>query len=1103
MSETPQVPDEAAKPQNRERRLRKRHMAHAVWSGVLGLSVALALGFAVLIGRDIPAPDWLQARIEEKLAEALPDIKIDLGDISLRIERSDLSPRVFFQNVTALDDTGLPFASLSEFSVRAAFPAALKGQFSPKKISLSGALIKLRRASDGHFDLTIGSALQSSEQAASLVELIDRIDQVLVQPELAHLREVSADSLTVLYEDARAGRAWTVDGGRMRLSSKDGQLAIGADFALLGGQDYATTLEMSYDSEIGSPAARLGLTLADAPSEDIASQTAGLAWMGALRAPISGSLRIEVDDDGDLGPLNATLQIGKGVVRPEDEARPIPFDGARAYFSYEPDENILSFNELTVKTEWFEASGEGRARMENAPGGWPVAMLGQFRLNNVKANPDGLYPEPITLERAELDMRLVFDPFRLDIGQLLLHEAGQTLSANGRADVGEDGWRIAVDANAQSLDLKEVLRVWPETAKEKTRTWIESNILGGEIHGARLAFRASEGERPNLHLGLEFSDTSLKFLKYLPPVEKGRGYVMIENERLIAVAEAGHVVAPQGGQIDVAGTVFEIPDMRVRGAPSNVTLATSSSVTAALSVLDQPPFEFLSKAGQPVALANGRAELSGEINVPLKQKVPASEIIFDVAGKITAVTSETLVEGRKLTSARLDLKAKPSGLSLSGKGRIDAIPFEGAWSMPLGQKGGGSQLTGQIELSEQFVKAFNIGLPPGSVSGKGSADIALDLKPDSVPSFELNSGLLGVGLNIAPLGWRKSAKSKATLAVRGTLGSKKTGAVPKVDRLSLKAAGLEALGSVKIKANGTLDRATFERVKAGNWLDAKLSLIGRGANATPGVEVDGGRLDLRNIPSQNSNASTGATPLGVKLDHLQVTQDIALKRFTGKFVSDRGLNGEFNGQLNGSALITGQTTPKAGKTAVRIKTSDAGAALNAAGLLKNASQGALTLTLDPRNAEGQYDGSLSIANIRLRNAPPALAVLSAASGIGLLEQMDGRGLMFNEVSSVFRLTPKTIIVSEGSAVGPSLGLSVDGYYDVASKTMDMQGVVSPFFAINGIGSILTRRGEGLIGFNYTLEGAAAAPQVKVNPLSLFTPGMFREIFRRPPPKLGQ
>ena len=107
------------------------------------------------------------------------------------------------------------------------------------------------------------------------------------------------------------------------------------------------------------------------------------------------------------------------------------------------------------------------------------------------------------------------------------------------------------------------------------------------------------------------------------------------------------------------------------------------------------------------------------------------------------------------------------------------------------------------------------------------------------------------------------------------------------------------------------------------------------------------------------------------------------------------------------------------------------------------------------------------------------------------------------MNSRFRITPKTIVITEGSAVGPSLGLSLDGYYDVASKQLDMQGVVSPFFVINGIGSIFTRRGEGLIGFNFNADGPAALPRIDVNPLSIFTPGMFREIFRRPPPKLSQ
>ncbi|MGB7318307.1 MAG: AsmA-like C-terminal region-containing protein, partial [Planktotalea sp.] len=628
------------------------------------------------------------------------------------------------------------------------------------------------------------------------------------------------------------------------------------------------------------------------------------------------------------------------------------------------------------------------------------------------------------------------------------------------------------------------------------------NIIGGDVSKARLAFRAEAGQTPQLDLDLSYSNASLRFMKQMPPVQGGRGYLRIEGNRFLATTEAGYVNAAKGGRINVAGTSFEIPDMRVRGARAIVRLATKSTITGALSMLDQKPFEFLSKAGQSVTLADGQAEVTGRIDLPLKQKIPAPEIKYNIAGKITGVRSTSLVEGRVLVADQLDLRANTSGIDLQGSGRIDAVPFKGAWSMPLGKAGAGSQLTGQIELSERFVDTFNIGLPPGSVSGKGQGDITLDLKPDAAPSFALTSNLTGVALRIDPLGWSKGANTRGALSVRGSLGGKTSGP-PKVERLSLDAPGLKASGSVTINANGTLERASFDRVQAGDWLDAPITLSGRGANATPGVNIAGGVLDMRRIPAQNSTGSGAAVPLSVKLNRLQVTKDIALRDFTGTFVSDRGLNGSFNGQLNGDMRITGQTIPKGGRTAVQIKSTNAGATISAAGLLENANEGAMTLTLSPRASAGHYDGTLEIANLRLRDAPPALAVLSAASGIGLLEQMDGRGLMFTEVSSTFRITPKTVTVTKASAVGPSLGLSVDGYYDVASKTMDMQGVVSPFFAINGIGSILTRKGEGLIGFSYTLDGAAASPRVQVNPLSLFTPGMFREIFRRPPPQLSQ
>ncbi len=45
---------------------------------------------------------------------------------------------------------------------------------------------------------------------------------------------------------------------------------------------------------------------------------------------------------------------------------------------------------------------------------------------------------------------------------------------------------------------------------------------------------------------------------------------------------------------------------------------------------------------------------------------------------------------------------------------------------------------------------------------------------------------------------------------------------------------------------------------------------------------------------------------------------------------------------------------------------------------------------------------------------------------------------------------------------------MSGSYSTASETLNMRGVISPVYLINGIGSVLTRPGEGVFGFNYDL-----------------------------------
>ncbi|MEL6102632.1 MAG: AsmA-like C-terminal region-containing protein [Pseudomonadota bacterium] len=351
-------------------------------------------------------------------------------------------------------------------------------------------------------------------------------------------------------------------------------------------------------------------------------------------------------------------------------------------------------------------------------------------------------------------------------------------------------------------------------------------------------------------------------------------------------------------------------------------------------------------------------------------------------------------------------------------------------------------------------------------------------------------------MNIAAIGWAKARSSKGEFRLDG-----RAGPVPAIDLVSLSAPGLSASGTVSLREGGGLDRARLDQVRVGGWLQAPVDLVGRGPGNTPAIFVRGGSIDLRNAEfgTGGGGSSGGSTPLRVALERLQVTDTIVLNGFEGRFESGSGLGGDFSASVNGRAPITGTIAPRNGRSTIQVSSSNAGATLDAAGVFRNSRGGDLSLVLRPVGENGVFDGTLNVRNTQMRNVPLMAELLSSLSIVGLLEQLSGDGIGFSEVDASFRMTPSVIALTEASAVGPSMGISMDGTYRVADKALDMQGVISPVYFLNSIGSIFTRQGEGLIGFSYRVGGTADNPSVQVNPLSALTPGTFREIFRSPPP----
>ena len=1069
---------------------------------LLSLAALAALaGFGVmgLTGKTLRLPVWAVVEVETRLNRALAgvgDTALSLGAIEITVD-ADWVPRLRLQDLVLAHPGGGTILTLPEMRVAFDSGALAQGQVRARSLVLVGGRINLRRDAEGRFDLDLGAGA-AGLRLGSLAEVLDAVDAAVALPALSYLRRIDAQALTLTLQDARAHRAWQVGDGRLTLENRDRELAMELGFSLASEGLAPAQATLTFVTRKNSPEARIRATVAGVSARDIAAQAPPLAWLGVLDAPISGQFATALDSRGRIGMLQAELTLAAGALHPNAETLPIPFDRAALSLNYDPARERINLTGVTVESPQLRLAANGHVDVPGAARGLPEAFVAQMRFSDVKVDPEGMFVEPVTFSEGALDLRLRLDPFRVEVGQLALVEDGQRLVAAGRVAAEPTGWNLALDLHLDAIRHDRLLALWPVALVPRTRAWLVDNVQEGLLSDVRAALRLTPEAEPKLALGYEFAGVDVHFIKTMPPIRQGHGYATIDGATYTMVLDQGQVTPPQGGVIDMAGTVFSVLDILQRPPQAEIHLRTDSSLTAALSLLDEPPFGFMKKAAREVDLGEGRARIDSVVRMPLKDRILLEDLSYQVTGRLTDVRSDVLVPGRVLTAPALTLTASRAGMAIAGAGKLGAVPFEVTYTQGFGPEAQGrSAVAGTVELSPLAVAEFGLGLPEGMVRGSGLGQIALALEHDQPPRLTLTSDLRGIALHLPEVGWAKPANATGRLLVEARLGTP-----PVVDRLEVEARGLRATGSVILRPSGGLEVARFDPFRVGDWLDAAVELTGRGPGRNVDVALTGGRLDLRRMTlGASAGGGDASSDLQVALDRVTVSDGIALTGLRGSFSPRGGFNGSFVAKVNDTAVVQGTVAPSKAGSAVRITSQDAGAVLAAAGIFTTARGGALDLSLIPTGPEGYYTGSAKATDLRVVDAPVLAALLSAISVVGILEQLNGDGLVFNQADADFRLTPEAVEVTRGAAVGLSLGVSMAGLYYINDQRLRLQGVVSPFYLLNGIGAILTRRGEGLFGFNYKLRGTADAPRISVNPLSILTPGMFREIFRRPPPTI--
>lgn len=152
------------------------------------------------------------------------------------------------------------------------------------------------------------------------------------------------------------------------------------------------------------------------------------------------------------------------------------------------------------------------------------------------------------------------------------------------------------------------------------------------------------------------------------------------------------------------------------------------------------------------------------------------------------------------------------------------------------------------------------------------------------------------------------------------------------------------------------------------------------------------------------------------------------------------------------------------------------------------------------------EGELRIDDLKIVQATGiAGAVEEGATESGFDDLIGEEGLKFNKIRLPFTIKDNVIDVTRGRARGPNIGFTLEGQADQRVQRLSINGLIVPAYRINAlfsnipvVGNVLTGgKGQGMFGMTYRIQGDIDDPEITVNPLTALAPGILRRFFEGP------
>jgi len=935
------------------------------------------------------------------------------------------------------------------------------------------------------------------------------------------------DALVVLNQNGTQ-TSWQVPDFSIDLEHKSGQRSI-----LVGQANFASSkgdwqLEFRAAQQVRRQSLGVTALIQNLVPSGIAGNFASLGALKALDMVVNGETTVELSNSGEFLSGEATFDLESGQITPPwDPDSPLRIDSGKLNVRYLKEKDVVEISPSTLTWGKSKAIISGEFRPVRDANGAPTSWDFALKADQADLAVEEFGLSPMKVDEWQIAGSLVPQEGRVTISRFAIRSGDATIQLSGGFVDTPGAEEVHLTGEISPMPFDVLKRFWPKFLAGKARGWALERVSGGQVLGGKFTVNLGPGELAKIEAGeelppeavsveLNISGMSIAYISGMPPVLTGEAKLTVAGMEFAVNIPEGKIAVPSGQEIALRQGRFFIPDLREDPQRSEITFTAAGTTPTVLELLDHEPLGYIQSVGLKPDFLGGTAEGGFTLTMPLLANLEFNQIKIKGAARLNDAIAANLVGNVDVAGGTLDVNLTEEAVEAKGEISIRGVPAELAWQRIFrapDERQPPIRVTANLDAAARDKLGMKIN---HLVQGPTPITLQIARLGEGAPTaMSMQADLTDAQLLFSGLGWTKPIGRAATIQLD---------IVPKADgstdleNLKILGDDIDIQGGIALAPDQSLKEFYFSDFSVNRLTHVEITATVRDDQVLD-IKAEGPSYDGRQFfqslfsAGQFAGGAEPAEPFGVDFtaeigtvagfyDTTAKDVQVTMKKRNGRLIAL-----DAKGQLNGNAPVAVDLEQSGDERLIKVEARDAGAAFRLVGFYPSVEGGeaSLQVNLDAGGA-GTKTGTLwarefvvlgdSVVNDVLTD-PNSTAVLGERK-----QQVTRQRIGFNQLRAPFSVGAGKFRLKDAYMNGPMLGATMRGTVDFKAQTVDLGGTYVPLYGLNSalgaipiLGRVLVgRQGEGVVGITFAIKGKLDDPSVLVNPMSVMTPGIFRQIF---------